>query len=40
MGITDELPREEDVARVRAQLSSGDWPFADPQSASESPDGL
>jgi uncharacterized protein DUF3349 len=40
MGITDELPRQEDVARVRAQLASGGWPFADPQSASESPDNL
>jgi hypothetical protein len=40
MGITDELPRHEDVARVRAQLASGGWPLADPHSASESPDGL
>jgi hypothetical protein len=38
MGITDELPRPEDVARVRAQLASGGWPLADPHSASESPD--
>lgn len=40
MGITDELPRREDVARVRAQLASGGWPLADPRSASESPDSL
>ena len=40
MGITDELPRCEDVGRVRAQLASGGWPLADPHSASESPDNL
>jgi hypothetical protein len=40
MGITDELPREEDVARVRAQLTSAGWPLADPHPASEFPDGL
>ncbi len=40
MTITDELPRGEDVARVRAQLASGGWPLADPHSASEFPDGL
>ena len=40
MTITDELPRNEDVARVRAQLASGGWPLADPHSASEFPDGL
>jgi Protein of unknown function (DUF3349) len=38
MGITDELPRGEDVARVRAQLALGGWPLADPHSASERPD--
>jgi hypothetical protein len=40
MGITDELPRNEDVARVRAQLAAGGWPLADPHSPSESPDNL
>ena len=40
MTITDELPRNEDVARVSAQLASGGWPLADPHSASEFPDGL
>jgi Protein of unknown function (DUF3349) len=38
MGITDELPREEDVARVRAQLESVGWPLDDPRSTSEHPD--
>jgi hypothetical protein len=33
IGITDELPRGEDVARVRAQLALGGWPLADPHSA-------
>jgi hypothetical protein len=28
--ITAELPREEDVSRVRARLASGGWPLADP----------
>jgi hypothetical protein len=37
MGITDELPRGEDVARVRAQLALGGWPLADPHSAPEHP---
>jgi hypothetical protein len=37
MSITDELPRQEDVARVRAQLESG-WPVDDPRSTSEHPD--
>jgi hypothetical protein len=40
IGITDELPRQEDVARVRAQLALGGWPLADPHSASEYPDNL
>jgi Protein of unknown function (DUF3349) len=40
MGITDELPRQEDVARVRAQLALGGWPLADPHSASDHPDNL
>jgi hypothetical protein len=33
MGVTDELPRGEDVARVRVQLALGGWPLADPHSA-------
>ena len=40
IGITDELPRPEDVARVRAQLALGGWPLADPHSAPELPDDL
>jgi Protein of unknown function (DUF3349) len=40
IGITDELPRQEDVARVRAQLALSRWPLADPHSASEYPDNL
>ena len=40
MTITDELPRNEYVARVRALLAAGGWPLADPHSASEFPDGL
>ena len=40
IGITDELPRDEDVARVRTHLAAGGWPLADPPSASESPDNL
>ena len=31
--VTDELPREEDVARVRARLAHGGWPLADPRTA-------
>jgi hypothetical protein len=31
--FSDELPREEDVARVRARLASGGWPLADPRTA-------
>lgn len=31
--ISDELPREEDVARVRTRLALGGWPLADPRSA-------
>jgi hypothetical protein len=30
MKITNELPRQEDVARVRSQLALGGWPLADP----------
>jgi len=40
MGVTDELPRGEDVARVRAQLALGGWPLADPHSALEPPGDL
>jgi len=40
MGITDELPRPEDVARVRGQLELGGWPLADPRTASDHPDDL
>jgi hypothetical protein len=28
--VTAELPREEDVARVRSRLAGGGWPLADP----------
>lgn len=28
--ITDELPREQDVNRVRARLAAAGWPLADP----------
>ena len=31
--ITNELPREADVVRVRARLAHGGWPLADPHSA-------
>jgi uncharacterized protein DUF3349 len=31
--ITHELPREEDVVRVRARLAHGGWPLADPHRA-------
>ena len=29
--VVDELPREEDVARVRTRLALGGWPLADPR---------
>lgn len=29
--VTNELPREEDVDRVRAKLALGGWPLADPR---------
>lgn len=29
--ITDALPREEDLARVRARLAAAGWPLADPR---------
>lgn len=31
--ITDELPRDEDVTRVRSRLALGGWPLADPRVA-------
>lgn len=31
--VVDELPREEDVARVRTRLALGGWPLADPRTA-------
>ena len=31
--VSDELPREEDVSRVRTRLASGGWPLADPTTA-------
>ena len=31
--VSDELPREEDVARVRTRLALGGWPLADPSTA-------
>lgn len=31
--ISDDLPREEDVARVRTRLALGGWPLADPRTA-------
>ena len=32
--VTNELPREEDVIRVRSRLALGGWPLADPRTAS------
>jgi hypothetical protein len=31
--VSDELPREEDVSRVRTRLALGGWPLADPSTA-------
>jgi hypothetical protein len=31
--VTNELPREEDVTRVRSRLALGGWPLADPRPA-------
>lgn len=28
--VTNEMPREEDIARVRSRLAAGGWPLADP----------
>jgi hypothetical protein len=33
--ITDELPREEDIERVRARLSKKGWPLDDPRDMPE-----
>jgi hypothetical protein len=32
--VSDELPREEDVSRVRTRLALGGWPLADPHTTS------
>jgi hypothetical protein len=32
--VSDELPREEDVRRVRTRLALGGWPLADPSTTS------
>jgi len=36
--LTDELPREEDVERVRARLAAKGWPLDDPRDATENSD--
>ncbi|AYJ51013.1 DUF3349 domain-containing protein [Rhodococcus sp. P1Y] len=28
--VTNEMPRDEDISRVRSRLASGGWPLADP----------
>lgn len=33
--ITNELPSQEDVARVRSRLAAAGWPLADPTSTDE-----
>lgn len=33
--ITNELPSEVDVARVRSRLAAGGWPLADPRESPE-----
>lgn len=35
--ITDELPREEDVERVRARLAAKGWPLDDPRDGEDTP---
>ena len=35
-GITDELPRDEDVERVRARLAAKGWPLDDPREDGDS----
>ena len=36
-GITDELPRAEDVERVRARLAAIGWPLDDPRDPGDDP---
>lgn len=36
--LTDELPREEDVERVRTRLAAKGWPLDDPRDSDESAD--
>lgn len=33
LGVTDELPRDEDVNRVRDKLSAHGWPLAEPRAS-------
>ncbi|OBI14467.1 hypothetical protein A5712_03320 [Mycobacterium sp. E2327] len=35
--VTDELPSDEDVERVRARLAAHGWPFDEPRGAAEDP---
>jgi hypothetical protein len=35
-GITDELPRSEDVERVRVRLAAKGWPLDDPRDSQDS----
>jgi hypothetical protein len=35
--ITDELPRDDDVERVRARLAKKGWPLDDPRDDAEDP---
>jgi hypothetical protein len=35
--LTDELPSEGDVERVRARLAAHGWPFDEPRGAAEDP---
>ncbi len=37
--VTDELPREEDVERVRARLAAKGWPLDDPREDADPSDG-
>ena len=37
--VTDELPREEDIERVRARLAATGWPLDDPREDSDPSDG-
>jgi uncharacterized protein YcgL (UPF0745 family) len=37
--ITDELPREEDVERVRERLAAKGWPLDDPRDPDDAGDG-